>query len=94
MIFIENWLKEYNTPNKLGWFKKTIKIIFSKKMLDDYYRLIFFSGMLVTYYCYLRNEFALISLTFNYLSFSFDLCTSGLSFLSIKEFFKEYKNGK
>jgi hypothetical protein len=70
-------------------------LVFSlDELLDSILRTFFFGGMLVTYCFYLYNEFPIISLHFNFISLAFDLFTSGISFLAIKEFFKGCDHGK
>jgi len=64
-------------------------IVFEKKnWIFSSFRCLVFIFMTVTYSVYLANEFRIVSLVFNYISFSFDLLTSCLSFLSIIEYFK------
>ena len=66
---------------------------FSLKMwIHSTFRLLVFSGMTATYMWYLKTEFALISTQFNLGALSFDLFTSALAYLVIREFFERQSN--
>lgn len=63
-----------------------------RNWVHSMFRVIVFCGMTITYTWYLKTEFPIISTQFNLGALSFDLWTSALAYLVIREFFERKRD--